>query len=176
MLVHASRVALVGLAIAASLTACSAQKSAQDQVISPKNAALAQAVGAKLAAQEAAETARHKAEISKLIRAELSNAHETDRTMSLTLGVINYTKKTVKALELGLEVDDASGNPLGRTELRTGKEIGPNAKTTVTFNMPYTHFGSGTAAVREALGKPKRYLFDVKEIKYTDGSDAGYDD
>lgn len=172
MLVRATRVAFVGLVIATSLTACSAEKPA----ISPENAAKAQAVGARLAAQEAADAAKHKAEIAKLIRAELSHVHERDRTMSLTLGIVNYTAKTVKSLEFGLEVDDASGKALGRAELRTAQTIGPKASASITFNFPYTKFGSGTGAVREALGKPKRYLLDVKEIKYTDGSDAGYDD
>jgi len=176
MLARNTRVTLAGLAMVASLAACSSQAKQQSQYITPQNAAKAQAVGAQLAAQEAEETAQHKAEISRLIRAELSNAKESDRTLRLALGVINYTNKTIKSLEIGLEVDDANGNALGRTELRSAQTIGPKAQTSIVFNRPYTAFGSGTAAVRESLGKSKRYLFDVKEIKYTDGSDAGYDD
>ena len=174
MLNHTMRVTLAGLVIATSLAACSAQP--KPEVITAQNAALAQQVGVRLAAKEREETARHKAEISKLIRAELSNVKESDRTISLHVGTINYTAKTIKSLEIGLEVDDASGNALGRTELRTAQTIGPKSQTTVVFNRPYTAFGSGAGEVREALGKPKRYLLDVKEIKYADGTDAGYDD
>lgn len=174
MLNHTTRVTLAGLAIAASLAACSTQP--KPQVITPQNAALAQQVGAQLAAKEREETARHRAEIAKLIRAELSSVKEADRTISLRVGTVNYTNKTITSLEIGLEVDDASGNALGRTELRSSQTIGPKSQTTIVFNRPYTAFGSGTAAVRESLGKPKRYLLDVKEIKYSDGSDAGYDD
>ena len=174
MLARTSRDALVGLAIAASLTACSSQP--KPPVITAQNAALAQHVGAQLAAKEREETARHRAEIAKLIYVNLSHATETDRTLTLAVHTTNFTPKTINALELGLEVDDAQGNALGRCELRSGKTVDAKSQTTIAFAMPYTKFGSGTAAVREALGKPKRYLLDVKEIKYTDGSDAGYDD
>lgn len=174
MLTHSTRVMLAGLAISASLAACSSQK--QSQVITPQNASLAKQIGAQLAAKEREETSRHRAEILKLVRAELSNVSETDRVLSLHVGAINYTTKTIKALEVGLEVHDASGAVIGRTELRSGKRIGPKSQQMLTFNIPYTQFGEGTGPVREALGKPKTYVLDVKEIKYTDGSDAGYDD
>jgi hypothetical protein len=176
MLIQSTRVMLAGLAIAASLAACSSQTQKQEQVITPQNAALAKQIGAKLAEQEREVASRHRAALSKLIRVELSNVRETDRTMSLHASAINYNDRSINALEIGLEVHDAAGKVLGRTELRSGKLIGPKSQASIVFNIPYTQFGEGTGPVREALGARKTYLLDVKEIKYTDGTDAGYDD
>ena len=110
------------------------------------------------------------------MRVDSIHVDERDRTIGIAFTVHNLTNKNVKALELSFESDGVRGNRIGSTELRTGQALPRNGTRTIAMYVPYTQFGEDTGPMREALGKPQRYTLDVKEIRYTDGSDAGYDD
>lgn len=173
MLSNPLRTQLMGLAVSASLFGCAHHETA---IVSDRTAASAQAVGVRLAAQDRENEERHRAAIAKLVRIDAVRIDERDRTIRVAFTIHNLSSKDVKALEFSFESDGVSGNRIGTTELRTGEPVRGKSTRALVLQIPYTQFGEDTGPMREALGKPQRYSLDVKEIKYADGSDAGYDD
>jgi len=110
------------------------------------------------------------------MRLTIERFDEFDRKITIRLRVHNLSSKNVRAIEAGLEVDDLSGARIATTEVHRTADIPPHGSLAIDISMPYTQFGEDTGSMREALGKPQRQRIDVKEIKYSDGSDAGYDD
>lgn len=165
----------MGLAVTAGLIGCSAHQSGNGGV-SASAAAQAQSVGARLAEQDRENTERHRKALARLMRIDHVVVNEADRTMTLRFVAHNLSAKTVRRIEAGFEVDGDHNARIAGTEFHEPISIAPHGATPFTLAIPYTAFGSGTGPMRESLGKPQHYVLDVNEIKYADGSDAGYDD
>ncbi len=115
--------------------------------------------------------------LAKLIRVSVQRSVERDRTMELALNVHNFTTKSVRRIDLGLIAQRTSGAIIATTELHCATcTLAAHATRTVVVTIPYTQFGDDTGRMREAVGAPHVFHTDVKEIKYADGSDAGFDD
>lgn len=166
---------LIGAAAcAAALAACSHQ--AAQSTLTPEKAREAYAVGQRLAAQDRAQNAAHRAEIASLIDATVSQSREANRTISLYVRLHNRSPKTIRDLEAGLEVHDRHGKRIGLTEIAIEKPIAAHGTLAFWYPLRYLRFGEDAGTMRMAAGKPKTISMDVTEIKYTDGTDAGYDD
>lgn len=133
-------------------------------------------IGLRMTAQTEIDDRRHRSELAKLMQARVDRTREADRMVELTLSIANTSVKTVKSLEFGLFVMGSDGKRIAMTEFRTGEPIAPHGTRTITVPMRYVRFGADAGAMVEAAGRPKTYSVVVKEIKYTDGTDAGYDD
>ena len=133
-------------------------------------------VGLALAAQERRDDTKHRTEMAKLVSVTVLAHRDEDRQIILTLRVHNTSGKTIRRLENGLAVTDPSGARVGLAEFVAQRTIAPQA--TVTFDAPlrYLKFGEDAGTMRLAEHKPKRIALEVKEVKFTDGTDAGYDD
>lgn len=138
------------------------------------NLQLAYENGVKMAANEKKDEAEHRATLAKLVRVAVTDSKDTDELV-LTLRVTNLTAKTIKHMDLGLQAD-ASGRRIGLCELALDSPVPPRTTQDVPMHVHYSHFGEDTTSMMHAAGKPRTYALDVKEIKYTDGTDAGYDD
>lgn len=114
--------------------------------------------------------------MAKRIDAHVLHAREIDRTISLLVQLHNKSAKSVTSLDSGIFVYDLSGKRIGMTETHLAKSIPPHTTLTFWYPMRYLRFGEDAGTMRLAEGKPKRIRLDVTEIKYADGSDAGYDD
>jgi hypothetical protein len=166
---------LTGAAVfAAALAACS--HAPQQSTLTASNARMAYEVGRRLAAQDRAQTAEHRAEMARLIRASISTAQDADRTISLHVRLHNLSAKTIRSLDTGLEVRATDGRRIGLAEIGIEKTIPPHATLAFWYPMRYVRFGEDAGTMRLAAGKPKTIRMDVTEIKYSDGTDAGYDD
>lgn len=166
---------LIGAAaLAAALAACSHQPA--KPVLDPEKAREAYAVGQRLAAQDRERTAEHRAEIARLIDANITQTQEVDRTISLYVHLHNRSAKTIRNLEAGLEVHDRRGKRIGLTEIAIDKPIAAHSTLAFWYPLRYLRFGEDAGTMRMAAGKLKTISMDVTEIKYTDGTDAGYDD
>lgn len=88
----------------------------------------------------------------------------------------NKSAKRITSLDSGIFVVDGSGRRIGMTEIHIARGIAPHESVAFWYPMRYLRFGEDTGAMVRAAGKPKRVSMDVTEIKYADGSDAGYDD
>lgn len=166
---------LIGAAaLAAALAACS--HAPAKPILDPVKAQQAFAVGEKLAAQDRAQQAEHREEIAKLIDARVIETRERNRTISLLIRIHNKGAKKIRTLDSGVFVNDTAGRRVGMTEVTLSKSIAPHATIAFWYPMRYLRFGEDAGTMRLADGKRKRVTLDVTEIKYTDGSDAGYDD
>jgi hypothetical protein len=166
---------LIGAAaLAAALAACS--HAPVKPILDPVKAQQAYAVGEKLAAQDRAQQVAHRKEIAKLIDAHVINTRERNRTISLLIRLHNKSAKTIRTLDSGVFVYDTAGKRTGMTEITLAKPIAPHATTAFWYPMRYLRFGEDAGTMALAARKAKRVTLDVTEIKYTDGSDAGYDD
>lgn len=146
-------------------------------VLSKANKAKAYAVGLQLAAQDRAAAKEHRAEMARLIDAVLVRTREQDRTLWLLLRLRNKSAKAVRSIGAGLEVHDPAGKRLGLAEIDDAAvHIGPHATVSVWEPVRYVRFGEDAGTMRLAAGKPKRIDLQIIELKYADGSDAGYDD
>jgi hypothetical protein len=114
--------------------------------------------------------------MARLISVTVSRTRDTDRTISLLLTLRNRSAKTIRSLDAGLEVHDTSGRRIGLTELRLSKPIPSHGTVTFWYSLRYLRFDEDAGTMRLAAGKPKTARVDVTEIKYADGTDAGYDD
>jgi hypothetical protein len=132
--------------------------------------------GLKMTASARREDREHRAELAKLMRVTFLSAREGDRTIDLRISIANLAKKTVRRIEMGLEADDPSGRRIGLMEIAYTAPLGAASSKIVNIPLRYVRFGEDTGAMREAAGKPKTYALTVSEIKYADGTDAGYDD
>ena len=170
------------LAIAASLGAgCARHTEAAatppPAVLSEANKAKAYAVGLQLAAQDRAADKAHRAEMARLIDAAVLRTREQDRTLSLLLRLHNKSAKAVRSIGAGLEVRDPAGKRLGLAEIDDAPvRIAPHATVTAWEPIRYVRFGEDAGTMRLAAGKPKRIDLQIIELKYADGTDAGYDD
>lgn len=114
--------------------------------------------------------------MAKLIDATVSQTRDVDRTISLFIRLQNRSSKAIKSLDAGLEIHDASGARVGMSEIHLSRAIRAHASSAFWYPMRYLRFGEDAGTMRMAAGKPKTVEMDVTEIKYADGSDAGYDD
>lgn len=166
--------ALLGAAaLAAALGACAhrAQPS-----LDPAKARQAYLVGERLAAQDRAARAEHRAQMGRLIDADVSQTRDADRTISLFVRLQNKSGKAIRALDAGIEVHDPKGARIGLTELHLEKSIPAHANVAFWYPLRYVRFSEDAGTMRLAAGKPKIVYMEVTEIRYADGSDAGYDD
>lgn len=165
---------LVGAAaLTAALAACA---NPSRPVLTAANARAAYAVGQRLAAQDRANTAEHRAEMARLIRADIPKTRDAGRTISLYVRLQNFSAKAISAIDAGLEVHDASGRRIGLAEIDLDKTIPPHKALAFWYPMRYLRFGEDAGTMRLAATQPKTAHMEVTEIKYSDGSDAGYDD
>lgn len=160
-------------ALAAALAACSHPA---QPMLSAAKAREAYEVGQRLAAQDRARTAEHRAQIARLISAAAPSIREADRTISLYVRLQNLSAKRIRSVEAGLEVHDARGSRIGLTEIAIDKPIVAHGTVAFWYPLRYLRFGEDAGTMRLAAGKPKSVRVDVTEIKYADGTDAGYDD
>lgn len=166
---------LIGAAaLAAALGACSHE--AAKPILDPAKAQEAYAVGQRLAAQDRADTAKHRAEMAHLIDASVPRTRDVDRTISLYVRLHNRSAKTIRSMEAGLEVHDSGGKRIGLTEIGIEKPIAAHGTLAFWYPVRYVRFSDDAGTMRLAAGKPKTVHMDVTEIKYADGTDAGYDD
>lgn len=133
-------------------------------------------VGLRMALDARKADTKHRAQMARLIDVTIVKHRDEDYRIVFTLRVQNKSPKGIKTFESGLEVHDAKGARIGLAEFVTAHPIAPYQ--TVTFDEPVTYlrFGEDAGVMRMAQAKPKRIALGVKEIKYADGSDAGYDD
>ncbi|HET9096987.1 MAG TPA: hypothetical protein VFN37_10020 [Candidatus Baltobacteraceae bacterium] len=166
---------LIGAAaLAAALGACSHEPA--KPILDPAKAREAYAVGQRLAAQDRADTARHRAEMSRLIAASVSQTRDAGRTISLYVHLHNRSAKAIRSVEAGLEVHDSTGKRIGLTEIGIRKPIAGHGTLAFWYPLRYVRFSEDAGTMRLAAGKPKTIQMNVTEIKYADGTDAGYDD
>ena len=114
--------------------------------------------------------------MARLIDSSVTKTRDADRTISLLVRLHNKSGKTIEALDAGLEVHDASGTRIGLAEISIAHPLAAHATAAFWYPMRYVRFGEDTGTMRLAAGKPKHVQMDVTEIKYADGTDAGYDD
>lgn len=134
-------------------------------------------VGLRLAAQARADDEKHRAEIAGLITPKIALAQERERSLVLHLDLLNLTAKPIKSIELSLEFDNPkTGARIGITEVALVRNIPGKGRIAFDYPMRYLRFGEDTGAMVAARGTPKKLIAQVTEIKYADGSDAGFDD
>ena len=133
-------------------------------------------VGLLLGAQERANDLKHEKLIVGIMSLAVIGHRDEDHRIVLTLRVQNKTAKTMRRFDSGIEVHDTKGTRLGIAEFETQSTIAPHQTAAITIAIPYLRFGEDAGSMRLAAGKAKSIDLDVKEIKYTDGTDAGYDD
>jgi hypothetical protein len=173
-LLTARRSLIWAAALAAALAACS--HTATQPILDRAKAQQAYAVGQRLAAQDRAQQAEHRAEMARLIDARVSRTHEHDRTISLLIELHNKSAKRITSADSGIFVFVKGGRRIGMAEIHLARSIAPRSRVSFWYPMRYLRFGEDTGEMVLAAGKPKRVTMDVTEIKYADGSDAGYDD
>jgi hypothetical protein len=133
-------------------------------------------LGLRLAAQARAADARHRLQMARIIDVGIRAYRDRERSIELTLLVRNKTSKTIRRLDAGLEVNDAAHARIGLAEIRVDRTIAPHATDEIVVPVAYLRFGEDAGSMVLATGKPKTILLDAKEIKFADGTDAGYDD
>jgi hypothetical protein len=174
--------AIIVTAVATILSACNHRVEAAAtpppaQTLTAENKAKAAEVGRKLAAQDRAAEAAHRAQMDRLIDASIVQLRDSDRETTLLVHILNRSNKTISALDAGLEVHLVSnGKRVGLTEVHMSRVIPANGDVTFPVPLRYVRFGEDTASMRLAQGKAKHAEIEVTEIRYTDGTDAGYDD
>lgn len=134
-------------------------------------------VALRLAAQAEADDRLHKAMLAKLITPTVTLVSEDDRKIVLHFEFQNLSAKEIKKLELGLEFDDAKSNArIAMSEVHVTRNIAGHGRIAFDYPMRYYRFSEDAGPLMAAKGKPKTIVAQVKEIKYADGSDAGFDD
>jgi hypothetical protein len=130
-----------------------------------------------LAAQARADDKMHKTELAKLVTSTIVLAQERDRSIVLHMDFVNHSTKEIKKLEIGLEFDDkATGKRIGLAELQLTRNIPGGGHIGFDFPMGYYRFSEDAGPMLASKGKAKKLDAEVTEIKYADGTDAGYDD
>lgn len=114
--------------------------------------------------------------MARLIDAQVLDTRDAGRVISLYTRLSNKSAKTIASLDAGITVYDASGRRIGLTEIHLPRTVPPRAGVAFWYPMRYLRFSEDAGTMRLAAGKPKHVEIDVTEIKYADGSDAGYDD
>ncbi len=159
--------ALAAIVIAVSSTGCTKHVEAAAtppalQILTKANRDKTHAVALALMAQDRANDAKHRAEMDRLIDADVVRSRDEDRAVSLLLRLHNKTAKTVKTIGAGLEVDDNRGKRLGLAEV-DGAAIHIQPHGTVSLWLPVRHvrFGEDAGTVRMAACKRKRIRLSV---------------
>lgn len=179
---HVKLHALPVLALAAALNGCEHQAEAaaapsSAQVLSAANKAKAFAVGQALAAADRKAEAEHRAEMDRLIDLSVTRIHDEDRQTTLLVTIANKSKKTISSLDAGLEIHSAAtGRRVGLAEVHISRQIAAKSSATFPLALRYVRFGEDAGTMRLMEGRQKRASLEATEIKYTDGTDAGYDD
>lgn len=168
-------------ALAASAAGCAHRAAATTQSIpqtlTEANKKQAYAVGRRLAAQDRADEAAHRAQMDRLIAVSVLSVRDEDRQTDLLVSLRNKTSKTIRAFDAGLEVRSApNGRRIGLAEIHLNRTVRGRGSDSVWIPLRYVRFGEDAGTMRLARGKAKRTLLEVTEITYADGSDAGYDD
>lgn len=114
--------------------------------------------------------------MARLIDATVPRTRESDRSIVLLLRLRNKAPKAVKAIDAGVEVRDAHGKRIGLSEIHVARAVGAHGEAAFWYPMRYVRFSEDAGSMRLAQGKPKTVDLEVTEIRYADGSDAGYDD
>lgn len=133
-------------------------------------------LGLRLAAQAHAADAKHRLQIARIMDVGITSYRDRERALELTLRVRNKTPKTIRRFDTGIIVSDAAHTRIGLAEFAIDRTIPPHAMVEIVAPVAYVRFGEDAGRVVLAAGKPKTIELDVKEIKFTDGTDAGYDD
>jgi len=134
-------------------------------------------VALRLAAQAHADDMMHKAEIAKLITPTITLISEDDRKIVLHVDLKNLSDKQIKTLELGLEFDDAKTNArIAMAEVHITRNIAGKGRIAFDYPMRYYRFSEDAGPLMASKGKPKTLVAQITEIKYADGTDAGFDD
>ncbi|GAC1393811.1 MAG: hypothetical protein NVSMB31_13560 [Vulcanimicrobiaceae bacterium] len=133
-------------------------------------------VGLRMGAQERADDKKHREAIAKLMAVTIQAHSEEEHRIVLKLRVVNKTAKAMTRFDSAIEVHDRNDKRIGIAEFVADRAVPPHQ--TVTFSQPisYLRFGEDAGMMRMFQRKPKTVELEVKEIKYRDGSDAGYDD
>jgi hypothetical protein len=133
-------------------------------------------LGLRLAAQARAADARHRLAMARIVDIGVTSYRDRERALELMLRVRNKSSKTIRRLDAGIEVADASHTRIGLAEFSVSPSIPPHATAELSVPVAYLRFGEDAGLLVLAAGKPKTITLDVKEIKFADGTDAGYDD
>jgi hypothetical protein len=161
-------------ALATALAGCS--HASQQPKLTAANARAAYNIGQRLAAQDRAQAARHRAEMARLIQANILTARDAARTISLYLRLHNLSARPIRSVNAALEIHDAAGERIGLAEIDLDKTVPAHTSIAFWYPIRYVRFGEDAGTMRLAAGKSKTIHVDVTEIRYADGSDAGYDD
>jgi hypothetical protein len=161
-------------ALTAAFSACSREQA--KPLIDPAKAQQAYALGQRLAMQDREQRARHRAQMARLIEATVPKTRETGRTISLFVRLRNRSAKPITALDSGLFVFDRSGRRIGMAEIHLTRRVGGRESVAFWYPMGYVRFGEDAGTMLLAAALPKNVRMEVTEIRYADGSDAGYDD
>jgi hypothetical protein len=133
-------------------------------------------LGLRLAAQARAADARHRLQIARIMDVGITSYRDRERALELALRVRSKTPKTIRRFDSGIIVSDAAHTRIGLAEFTVDRTIPPHATVEIVVPVAYVRFGGDAGGLVVASGKPKTIDLDVKEIKFTDGTDAGYDD
>jgi hypothetical protein len=133
-------------------------------------------LGLRLAAEARAADAKHRLAIARVVDVGITAYRDRERALELTLRVRNKTPKTIRRFDSGIIVSDAAHTRIGLAEFSVGRTIPPLATVHVVVPVAYLRFGEDAGSMVLAAGKPKAIDLDLKEIKFADGTDTGYDD
>ncbi len=134
-------------------------------------------VGLGLAEQSRQDDIKHTNEIAKLITSKLTIIRELPHRIDLHFDIQNLTAKPIKNLEFGLRfVSAKDGTEIGLAEVHITRNLAGHGKLSFDYPMSWVRFGSDTGTMMAAIGVPKKAFGQVTEIKYADGTDAGFDD
>jgi hypothetical protein len=135
-------------------------------------------VAAALVAKDAESLDSHATEIAKYVEAEVTDVtppHATAEHLRFT--VRNVGPKAIRRLEVGIEIATRDEHRLGLAEFDTDEPVAPHASRTIAVDVPFSRFAAeGTWRLIEATGTAKRVATRVKEVRFADGTDVGYDD
>lgn len=179
---HIKAHALSVLALAAALSGCehhaeAAAAPSSAQVLSAANKAKAFAVGQALAAEDRKAETEHRSEMDRLVDLSVTGIRDEDRQITLFIKIANKSKKAIASLDAGLEIHSATtGRRVGLAEVHISRPIAANTTATFPLTLRYVRFGEDAGTMRLMEGRQKRASLEATEIKYTDGTDAGYDD
>ncbi|MFN2448408.1 MAG: hypothetical protein ABR508_01255 [Candidatus Baltobacteraceae bacterium] len=175
------RAALAAAAAAVTLASCAQQH--REAAATPPPGAVSEQykkrvaqVGHHLEAQDRANAARHAAQMAAVIGARVLQIKDVDTGVAFLISVHNKTAKTIRSLGEGYEVR-AGSKRIGLLEVDEARaKVRPHATVRFWQKEPYTRFGDEAGDMRQAQDRHKTATVKIIEVKYSDGSDAGYDD
>jgi hypothetical protein len=126
-----------------------------------------------VALAEAREDAAARQIAPLLDAAVLSGKDDVDR-IAFVVRVHNKTAKTIKHVDLGLDIFDVTTKgAVGHIELNIDRIVAPH--TTATFQVPvmYRLFDADAGMMMGAARHPKRFVVSPDSVQFTDGSVVG---